>query len=506
MDFLGHFLSGFQVALGPGNLLYCFIGAALGTLIGVLPGLGPGPTIALLLPITFRLTPIEATIMIAGIYYGAMYGGSTTSILVNIPGEAASVVTCIDGYQMARKGRAGPALGISAFGSFIGGTLSVVGLMVLAAPLASAAVKFGPPEYFAVMCLGLTLVIYLAQKNVAKSLIMAGFGLALGAIGMDLETGEIRYGLGIKELYDGVGLVPLLMGLFGISEVVINLEKKIRRDFIESRIKFQHLLPTAQDWRDSKMSIARGTLIGFLLGILPGGGAIIASFVAYAMEKRFSDHPEKFGTGAIEGVAAPETANNAASGGAFIPLFVLGIPANVVMALLLSSLMIHGLQPGPTLIKMHPDLFWGTVASMYIGNVMCLAFNLPMIGMWVQLLRVPYKILFPLIILFCTIGAYSMNNSVFEIYIMLFFGAIGYILRKLDYELAPLVLAFVLGPMLENALRQSLAMSQGKFSVFFTRPISAVALAIVLVSLVSSAVPAISKLRRRVTQESDGDI
>jgi putative tricarboxylic transport membrane protein len=506
MDFLGPFLSGFAVALDLSNLLYCFIGAALGTLIGVLPGLGPGPTIALLLPITFRLTPIEATIMIAGIYYGAMYGGSTTSILVNIPGEAASVVTCIDGYQMARKGRAGPALGISAFGSFIGGTISVLGLMLLAVPLASAAVKFGPPEYFAIMCLGLTLVIYLAQKNVAKSLIMAGFGLALGAVGMDLETGEVRFGLGITELYDGVGLVPLLMGLFGISEVIINLEKEIRRDFLESKIKFKQLLPTAQDWADSKMAITRGTLIGFLLGILPGGGAIIASFVAYAMEKRFSKHPEKFGSGAIEGVAAPETANNAASGGAFIPLFVLGIPANVVMALLLSSLMIHGLQPGPTLIKMHPDLFWGTVASMYIGNVMCLAFNLPMIGIWVQLLRVPYKILFPLIILFCTIGAYSMNNSVFEIFIMLFFGLLGYLLRKLDYELAPLVLAFVLGPMVENALRQSLAMSQGNFTIFFTRPISAVALGIVLISLVASAIPNISKLRRRVTRESDGEV
>jgi putative tricarboxylic transport membrane protein len=506
MDFLSHFFSGFQVALNPMNLMYCFVGAALGTLIGVLPGIGPGPTIALLLPITFRLTPIEATIMIAGIYYGAMYGGSTTSILVNIPGEAASVVTCIDGYQMARKGRAGPALGISAFGSFIGGTLSVVGLMFLATPLASVAIKFGPPEYFSLMCLGLTLVIYLAQKDMAKSLIMASFGLALGTIGMDLETGEVRFGLGIKELYDGVGLVPLLMGLFGISEVIINLEKEIRRDLVESKIRFKNLLPTLKDWGDSKMAIGRGTLIGFLLGILPGGGAIIASFVSYAMEKRFSDHPEKFGTGAIEGVAGPETANNAASGGAFIPLFVLGIPANVVMALLLSSLMIHGLQPGPTLIQMHPDLFWGTVASMYIGNVMCLAFNLPMIGIWVQLLRVPYKILFPLIILFCTIGAYSMNNSVFEIFIMLFFGVLGYFLRKWDYEMAPLVLAFVLGPMLENALRQSLAMSQGKFAIFFTRPISAVALGIVLVSLLTSAVPKISRLRNKVTRESDGDI
>lgn len=501
MDFLSAFLSGFHIALDPMNLFYCFSGAILGTLIGVLPGLGPAPTIALLLPITFRLDPVQSTIMLAGIYYGAMYGGSTTSILVNIPGEAASVVTCLDGYEMAKKGRAGPALGISAFGSFIGGTLSVLGLMLLAKPLAGVALKFGPPEYFGILCLGLTLVIYLAQKSILKSLIMASFGLALGVVGMDIVTGDVRFGFGIAELNDGVGLVPTLMGLFGISEVILNLEKEMRIDFIKSKIN--NLLPTLRDWADSKMAIARGTIIGFLLGILPGGGSIVASFVSYALEKKFSRHPEKFGTGVIEGVAAPETANNAASGGAFIPLFALGIPANVTMALLLTCLMIHGLQPGPTLINLHPDVFWGTVGSMYIGNIMCLIFNLPMIGVWVQVLRVPYKLLFPLIILFCTIGAYSVNNSTFDIFLMLFFGVLGYIFRKLEFELPPLVLAFILGPMLETALRQSLILSKGSFMIFFTRPIAGVAMGFIFVSLVLSAIPGLKTLRKKVIEEKE---
>ncbi len=503
MDLFSHALSGFHVALDPYNLFYCFLGAVLGTLIGVLPGVGPAATIALLLPITFRLTPVEATIMIAGIYYGAMYGGSTTSILVNIPGEAASVVTCIDGYEMAKKGRAGPALGMAAFGSFIGGTASIVGLMLLAAPLASVAVKFGPPEYFAIMCLGLTLVVYLTQKNFWKSIVMASCGLALGTVGMDLVTGDIRFGLGIVELNDGVGLVPLLMGLFGISEVMINFEKEISKSLVQGKTKIRDLLPSLQDWIDSKMAILRGTGLGFSLGILPGGGSIISSFVSYALEKRFSKRPEMFGTGVIEGVAAPETANNAATGGAFIPLFVLGIPANVVMALLLSCLMVHGLQPGPTLITLHPDLFWGTVASMYMGNIMCLAFNLPMIGLWVQLLRIPYKILFPLIILFCTIGAYSINNNVFDIFVMLFFGAMGYIFRKLEYELPPLVLAFVLGPMMETAFRQSLIISNGSFLIFVTRPIPAVAFSIILFSFLLAAVPRLVRLREKIVQEGE---
>jgi putative tricarboxylic transport membrane protein len=503
MDFLTQAFSGFSIAFEPINLVYCFIGAILGTLIGVLPGIGPTATIALLLPITFRLSPVEATIMIAGIYYGAMYGGSTTSILVNIPGEAASVITCIDGYEMAKKGRAGPALGMSAFGSFIGGTVSVFGIMLLAVPLATVAIKFGSPEYFSIMCLGLTLIIYLAQKDLLKSLIMAGFGLAMGSVGIDLVTGEPRFALGLVDLNDGVGLVPLLMGLFGISEVALNLEKEIQREFVTTKIK--NLLPSMKDWMDSKMAIIRGSVIGFFLGILPGGGAVISSFVAYALEKKFSMHPEQFGTGVIEGVAAPETANNAASSGAFIPLFALGIPANVVMALLLSCLMVHGMQPGPTLIKMHPDLFWGTVASMYIGNVMCLIFNLPMIGIWVQLLRVPYKILFPLIVLFCSIGVYSTNNSVFDIYVMLFFGGFGYLFRKLDYEFAPLILAFILGPMMETALRQSLVLSSGSFLIFFRRPIAAVPLVITFAILLLAAIPMMKKARRKMVEAIEED-
>jgi len=503
MDFLAQAFSGFSIAFEPMNLVYCFIGAILGTLVGVLPGLGPTATIALLMPITFRLTPVEATIMIAGIYYGAMYGGSTTSILVNLPGEAASVITCLDGYEMAKKGRAGPALGISAFGSFIGGTVSVIGIMLLAAPLAAIAVKFGAPEYFAIMCLGLTLIIYLAQKDLLKSLIMAGFGLALGSVGIDLVSGDPRFAMGIVELNDGVGLVPLLMGLFGISEVALNLEKEVQRQFVTTKIR--NLLPSLRDWMDSRMAIIRGSVIGFFLGILPGGGAVISSFVAYALEKKFSKHPEKFGTGVIEGVAAPETANNAASSGSFIPLFALGIPANVVMALLLSCLMVHGMQPGPTLIKMHPDLFWGTVASMYIGNVMCLVFNLPMIGIWVQLLKVPYKILFPLIVLFCSIGVYSTNNSVFDIYVMLFFGLFGYVFRKLEYEFPPLILAFILGPMMETALRQSLILSNGSSLIFLKRPIAAVSLAVTVMVLLFAALPMLRTARRKMAEAADGD-
>lgn len=503
MDFANLVLAGFQTALSPTNLFFCFVGTILGTLIGVLPGIGPTATIALLLPITFRLPPVEATIMLAGIYYGAMYGGSTTSILVNIPGEAASVPTCIDGYEMAKRGRPGPALGMAAFGSFIGGTASVLGLMLLATPLAAAAVKFGPPEYFALMCLGITLVIYLAQKDFWKSIIMALFGLALGTVGLDLDTADIRFGLGIVELNDGVGLVPMLMGLFGISEVMMNLEKVLSRSFVETKTKFRELFPNLQDWSISKLAIIRGTIIGFALGILPGGGAVISSFVAYALEKKFSKHPEKFGTGVIEAVAAPETANNAATGGAFIPLFVLGIPANVVMALLLSSLMVHGLQPGPMLIKLHPELFWGVVASMYIGNVMCLAFNLPMIGIWVQLLRIPYKVLFPLVILFCTIGAFSINNSVWDIYVMLFFGLLGYLFRKLKYEIPPLILAFILGPIIETSLRQSLIISKGSLTIFFTRPISAIAMVITIASILSATFPLMKKLREKIAKKAD---
>lgn len=490
---------GFAVALDPINLFYCFLGVFIGTLIGVLPGIGPVGAMSLLLPTTFKSTPESAIIMLAGIYYGAMYGGSTTSILVNIPGEAASVVTCLDGYQMARQGRAGPALGIAAFGSFIAGTLSIVGLMALAPPLSKIALKFGPPEYFTLMVLGLTVLIYLAHGSMVKALLMAAFGIVLGLIGLDSINARPRLTFGRLELMDGVGLVPLVMGLFGISEVLLNIEQALRREIFETKIK--GLLPTAKDWRDAKGAIARGSLLGFFLGILPGGGAVISSFLSYAVEKRLSRHPERFGKGAIEGVAGPEAANNAATGGAFIPLMTLGIPPNVVMAMLLGAFMIHGVQPGPLMMKQNPGLFWGVITSMYIGNLMLLILNLPLIGIWVQVLKVPYKILFPLILLFCLIGVYSVSNAVFDIYLMLIFGIVGYLMKKFDYEGAPLVLAFVLGPLLENNLRKSLIMSQGDFSIFLNRPLAAISLIIALFLLISPLFPWMKKKRKVIPHE-----
>jgi len=479
-------LYGFQVSLEPANLAFCFIGVLIGTLVGVLPGLGPAAAIALLLPATFRLPPVPAIIMLAGIYYGAMYGGSTTSILVNIPGEAASVVTCLDGYQMALKGKAGPALGMAAIGSFIAGTFSILGLMVAAPFLAQVALKFGPPEYFAVMCLGLTILMYLARGSLIKALIMGLFGLFLSQVGMDIVTGKFRYTLGMMSLSDGIDLVPMVMGLFGISEVFLNLEKIVQRELVKTKIK--DLFPSAEEWKRSLGAILRGTAIGFLLGALPGGGAIVASFASYGVEKRVSQYPERFGTGVIEGVAGPESANNAATGGAFVPLLILGIPANVVMALIFGALLIHGITPSPFLLSERPDLFWGVVCSMYIGNAMLLILNLPLIWIWVQVLRVPYKILFPVILLFCLIGAYSLSNNIFDIFSMLFFGVLGYLFRKLDYEPAPLILAFVLGRLMEKAFRQSLAISNGSFAIFFTRPIAAILILSALFLLVTSFV------------------
>jgi putative tricarboxylic transport membrane protein len=482
---------GFQVALSPGNLFFCFVGVLIGTLVGVLPGLGPVAAISLLLPTTFHITPVSAVIMLAGIYYGAMYGGSTTSILVNIPGEAASVVTCLDGYQMARQGRAGPALGIAAFGSFIAGSLAVVGLMLVAPPLAEMALKFGPPEYFSLMIVGLTILTFLASGPMWKALLMACFGLFLGCMGMDSIMGTTRFTFDIVELADGFGLVPVVMGLFGISEVLLNVEQTLERSIFETKIK--NLLPTRKDWRDSIGAILRGSAIGFFLGILPGGGATISAFTAYAVEKKVSRHSEEFGSGAIAGVAAPESANNAATGGAFIPLLTLGIPTTATMAILLGALVIYGTQPGPMLIQEHPDLFWGVVASMYVGNVMLLVLNLPLIGLWVKVLRVPYPILFPLILLFCLIGAYSLNNNIAQILFMIIFGFLGYLFKKFRYEAAPLVLALVLGPMLEKALRRSLLHSGGDPTVFLTRPISAVLLAIAFGLLIFPLIPKLGK-------------
>ena len=479
---LEHLILGFQVALQPVNLFYCFAGVFIGTLIGVLPGIGPVGAMSLLLPATFSVSPVGAIIMMSGIFYGAQYGGSTTSILVNIPGEASSVITCLDGYQMARKGRAGPALGMAAIGSFISGTISIVGLMVLAYPLAKAALSFGPPEYFALMCLGLVVLTFLTQGSMYKALMMALLGVLLGFVGLDLFTATPRFTFGVNELMDGIGIVPLMMGLFGVSEILINIEQPLKRKIYETKIK--GLLPNLHDWVVCKWAVLRGTLIGFFLGILPGGGAVLASFVSYAIEKRVSKYPEKFGTGVIEGVAAPESANNAAAQSSFIPLLSLGIPPNVVMAVLFGGLLIHGIQPGPLLIRSHPEIFWGVVMSMYIGNVMLLALNLPLIGMWVKVLKVPYTILFPLILLFCLIGVYSVNNSVLDIYLMILFGVIGYLMRKFDFEPAPLALAYVLSPMLETSLRQSLNISGGSFFIFFSRPISLVCMVFVIGLLV----------------------
>jgi putative tricarboxylic transport membrane protein len=468
-------LYGFQVALQPSNLLYCFVGVFVGTLVGVLPGLGPAAAIALLLPSTFALSPVSAVIMLAGIYYGAMYGGSTTSILVNIPGEAASVVTCLDGHVMARQGRAGAALGMAAFASFIAGTLSVVALTLLAPFLARVSLRFGPPEYFALMILGLTLLTFFTRQSTIKTLMMAAVGLLCGAVGQDTISGRFRFTFGSRTLEDGLGLVPIIMGLFGISEVLLNLERQAQQREIFAP-PTTGLLPTRDDWRASTTPILRGSALGFFLGILPGAGAIIASFAAYAVEKRASRHPERFGAGAIEGVAGPEAANNAAAGGAFIPLLTLGIPANAVMAILLGALMIHGLQPGPLLVKQAPDVFWGIITSMYVGNAMLLVLNLPLIAIWARFLRMPYALMYPFILLFCLIGAYSVNHNIGDGIVMWVFGVVGYLLKKLDYEAAPLILALVIGPLMEEALRQSLILSGGSFGIFVVRPITAVVL------------------------------
>lgn len=494
MDIISSVLFGFQVAIQPLNLAYCFFGVLIGTLVGVLPGLGPAAAIALLLPATFKITPTSAIIMLAGIYYGAMYGGSTTSILVNIPGEAASVVTCIDGYKMALQGRAGPALGIAAFGSFIAGTIAIILLTILGPLLAGVALKFGPPEYFSLMIVGIMVLTFLSSGSMIKALMMAAVGLILGGIGMDPISGKYRFTFNIQALLDGVGLVPTVMGLFGIAEVLENLEAEIKREILTKKIK--NLLPNLKDWAESIWAIIRGTVLGFFLGIIPGGGAIIASFASYAIEKKVSKHPENFGKGAIAGVAGPESANNAAAGGAFIPLLTLGIPANAVMAIFLGALMIHGLQPGPLLMSRAPDLFWGTIVSMYIGNGMLLVLNLPLIPLWVQVLKVPYSLLYPLIILFCLIGSYSIGNNPYDVVIMLIFGVVGYLLRKFRYDAPPLVLALVLGGELESSLRQSLMLSRGDFSIFIQRPIS---LSFLIVALLLLIVPIFTQ-RRKLSQ------
>lgn len=498
MDIFQGIIHGFAVILTPAKLAACFFGVVIGTAVGVLPGIGPSGSIALLIPLTYYMDPISAIIMLAGIYYGTMYGGSTTSILVNIPGEAQSVVTCLDGYQMARQGRAGPALGISAFGSFIAGTFGVIGLMIVAPPLAEFALKFGPSEIFALMILAFTLVGYLASSSMIKALMMAVLGLLLASVGQEAITAIPRFTFGSVNLQSGIDLVPLVMGLFGISEILLAFEETSSEEKIAVP-KFWSLFPNRKDWKDSAWPITRGSLLGFIIGLVPGGSGIIASFASYAVEKKVSKYPERFGQGMIEGVAGPESANNAAAQGAFIPLLTLGIPGNAAMALTLGALKIHGVIPGPLMINEHPDIFWGVVASMYVGNFLLLILNLPLIGIWVRLLSVPNSILYPMLILFCIIGAYGVNNNVFDVGMLFFFGFFGYILRRLDFELAPLILGFVLGPVLENSARQALIMSAGGLSIFFSSTVSTVLLVLSLF-VVGTAVYSGIKQRRKLAQ------
>ncbi len=471
-DFAGLW-QGFQIAFSPVNFLWCFIGVVLGTAVGVLPGLGPAATIALLLPISMKMgSPVTAIILMAGIFYGAMYGGSTTSILLNIPGEAASVVTCIDGYQMAKKGRAGAALGVAAIGSFIAGTFGVIGLTMVAPPLAEFALKFGPPEYFSLTVLGLLLATYLAGDSPLKGLTMAIMGLILGSVGLDPLSGAVRFDFGIPDLQSNIDFVTIAMGLFGVGEILINLEETDIVSLVTDKVK--NIFPTMADLARSGWAMVRGSVLGFVVGILPGGGAVLASLISYATEKKFSKHPEEFGHGAIEGVAGPEAANNAAASSSFIPLLTLGIPGNASTAMIFAALLIQGITPGPFLLKEHADVFWGVVASMYIGNVMLLILNLPLVGMWAQLLKVPYAFMAPMVMILTLVGVYSVNNSVFDIWVMLVMGLFGYLARKLKFDLGPLLLAFVLGPIMERSLRQALLMSHGSFGIFLFRPISGV--------------------------------
>lgn len=483
MEALQSLVHGFSVILQPVNLLYCFLGVLMGTLVGVLPGLGPAAALSLLLPTIYHVPAISAIIMLCGICYGTAYGGSTTSILVNIPGEISSVVTCFDGYQMARQGRAGPALGIAAFASFIAGTFGVVGLMFFAPTLATFALRFGPPEFFSLAVMSLTFVIYIGRGEIIPGLLMACLGLVMSTAGRDPFNAQLRFTFGLPALMDGFELVFVAMGIFGLSEIFVNLGQSIKREAIDTKIG--NLFPTRQDWKDSAKPIARGTLIGFFLGIIPGVGAAIPTFLSYAVEKKFSKYPERFGTGVIEGVAGPESANNAAYSGTFVPMLSLGIPTNISTSIILGALMVLGLQPGPLFISSNPDFFWGVVASMYIGNVMLVILNLPLIGLWVQILKIPYAILYVLIVMFCEIGAYSVNNNVTDVLLMNAFGLIGYFMKRYGFEGAPLILALVLGPMLENSLRRSLIISDGSPTVFFTRPISAVFLVVALVFLIS---------------------
>jgi putative tricarboxylic transport membrane protein len=489
---------GLSIAAKPMNLIYCFLGCVYGTFVGVLPGFGPAAAIALLLPITFGMNPASAVIMLAGIYYGSMYGGSTTSICVNIPGEAASVVTTFDGYEMAKQGRAGSALGIAAAGSFIAGTLAVIGLAVISPLVATFALKFGPPEFFSLMVLGLSIVIYISFGSVLKAVMMGLFGMALGTIGWDIVFGQPRNTFGIEYLSDGLPVIPVVMGLFGISEVISNIERTGR---IEVFKDIGSPYPSLRDLKDSFLAILRGSCIGFFLGLLPGGGPIVATFASYSIEKKLSKHPEKFGKGAIEGVAGPESANNAAVQSGFIPLLTLGIPTTPTFALFLAALLVHGIHTGPMLLTDHPDLVWGVIISMYLGNVMLLVLNLPLIRMWVKVLEIPYGLLAPLILAFCLVGSLAESNKAGDAFVMLIFGLIGYLMRKFEYEPAPMIIAFILTPVLEVNFRQSMIISNGSFSLFFQKPISLICLAVTAVLYLLATLPKFNAKRPKLGVE-----
>ena len=496
---LNNLAHGFSVALTLNNIMFCLLGCLIGTAIGVLPGIGPVATISLLLPITFGQPATTAIIMLAGIYYGAQYGGSTTAILLNLPGEVSSVVTTLEGYKMARNGRAGAALTIAALGSFFAGTVSTILVAASGPLLTSVALSFGPADYFSLMLLGLIISAVLAQGSVLKSVGMVVLGVALGLVGTDVQTGQQRFTFGVPELSDGVGFVSIAMGMFGIAEIILNLERPEQRSVLAAKVG--SLFLTKEEFSRAVPSVLRGTAVGSLLGILPGGGAALASFGSYMMERKMSRGRHEFGNGAIEGVAGPESANNAASQTSFIPLLTLGIPANAVMALMVGALIIQGIQPGPRMVEAQPDLFWGLIASMWVGNLMLLVINLPMIGMWVKLLQVPYKYLYPSILVFCAIGVYSLSNNVFDVYQTVLFGFVGYMFSKLKMEPAPLLIGFVLGPMMEEHLRRAMLLSRGDVMVFVERPISASMLAIAAVALIAMLLPSLRKGKDKALSE-----
>ena len=500
MEIFANLGLGFATALTFDNLFYCFVGVLLGTLIGVLPGLGPLATIAMLLPITYKMTdPTTALIMLAGIYYGAQYGGSTTAILVNLPGETSSVVTTLDGYQMARNGRPGPALAIAAIGSFFAGSVATIMIAAFAPPMAEIAFKFGPAEYFSLMVMGLIAAVVLAHGSIIKALAMVVFGLLLGMVGTDVNSGVARFSFDIPELTDGLSFTAVAMGIFGFGEIIANLEQRENREVFTKKVG--RLLPSWEEFKRSIAPIIRGTALGSFLGVLPGGGAVLSSFTSYAIEKKMSKTPEKFGTGMIEGVAGPEAANNAGAQTSFIPMLTLGIPTNAVMALMVAGMMIHNIQPGPQVMTSNPTLFWGLIASMWIGNAMLVILNLPLIGIWIRLLTVPYRILYPAILLFCCVGVYSVNNNVFDVFMTIPFAILGYLFRKFGCEPAPLLLGLVLGQLMEEYLRRAMTISRGDWSIFVTRPLSLTLLIIAAVLLVIVFLPAIAKKREEAFAE-----